>query len=230
MVLTIAIIAIVVAGILVIIVPFFLLPVIDEIWEQRKKSARPSDSQDVIFISEVTIAGDLVPLVLGLSNLKGSTIRILGDDGSYIVSKNGNILKKGMHKWIAEGLRIEYVLLSLGDGVEEALRILQSELGGEDAFDVRILDDDAVFDDNEMRALLGEFRTEHPTLFLGHDGKNALWLEGHHPPRSIHAYNVRYVSPNAMTHEWSEKFDAFKRKTDRVLEFCRELPRCKEAA
>ena len=214
----------VLAGIAVILVAFLLLRVIEDLWSRRRKPPRPSEGETELFIPEVTIAGDLVPLVLGLSNLKGSTIRILGDDGSYIVKKNGSVLKKGLQKWVNRGLRIQYILLSLEEDAAAELLALQSRLG-EAAFDVRILDRAAVAGDREMENLRAEFRTEHPTLFFGGDGRNALWLEGHHPPRSIYAYNVRYVSPNAMTSEWRERFDGFKARTDKIWNSCTKLSR-----
>lgn len=213
-----------IAGIAIILVTFLLLHIVADRWDRWRKPARSSEGEAELFIREVTIAGDLVPLILGLSNLEGSIIRILGDDGSYIVNKNGNVLKKGLQDWINRGLKIQYILLSPEKDVAVELLALQSRLG-ETAFDVRILDYDAVTDDKEIEGLLAEFRTEHPTLFFGHDGSNALWLEGHHPPRSIYAYNVRYVSPNAMTPKWTERFDGFRDKTDKILNSCIELSR-----
>lgn len=217
------------AGVAVILVTFLLLHIIDDKWDGWKKSVRSSEGEAEIFIREVTIAADLVPLILGLSNLKGSMIRILGDDGSYIVNKNGNVLKNGLQKWVNKGLTIQYVLLSLEEDVATELLALQSQLG-ETAFDVRILDRDAVADDEEMGEILAEFRTEHPTLFFGHDGRNALWLEGHHPPRSVYAYDVHYVSPNAMTPEWIERFNAFRSKTDKIWDSCKKLHYNREIA
>lgn len=211
-----------IAGVAIVLVAFLLLNIIEDQWDRWRKPDRSSEGEAVIFLPEVTIAVDLVPLILGLSNLEGSTIRILGDDGSYIVNKNGRVLKNGLHEWVSKGLTIQYILLSLEEDVATELLALQSQLG-ETAFDVRILDRDAVADDEELERLLVEFRTEHPTLFFGHDGRNALWLEGHHRPRSIYAYNVRYVSPKAMTPEWTERFNAFKNKTDKIWSSCKTL-------
>lgn len=196
----------------------------------RAKNQRPSNDPEPTRIACAAIASDLVPLLRRLRThvpFKGSNLWIFGSDGQYIVESNSRssikkLLSRMFRKWNVEerwrrefkswteaGLKITYILLEANDDVRESLRDLKKELG--EGFDAFILKEGAIEDD--VQAL----RTYHPTLFMGSQGENAAWIEGWHPPGSIYAYDVTYVSPKAMQRA-SEKevFDACKTRLSLV--------------
>ena len=192
----------------------------------RAKRKRDGNGAAVLSMSVVTIADDLVPLIRQLDNLKGGRIRVVGNDGRYIVKRNGRSWRDGILEWTGAGLEVSYVLLGPGEGVRRELLHLSRETDernageGQGRLRVYVLRDKC---SEEAVSIADELRTFHPTLFAGADGRKAMWLEGIHEADAEYAYNVRYVSPSAMSGELEEEYREYDGKIDTLMENCREL-------
>ena len=188
----------------------------------RAKKKRDSNSAAVLSMSVVTIADDLVPLILKLDNLKGGRIRVVGNDGRYIVKRNGRSWHDGILKWTGAGLEVSYVLFGLDEDVREKLRSLsrETETRGQGRLRVYVLRDKC---SEEAASIADELRTFHPTLFAGADGRKAMWLEGIHEADAEYAYNVRYVSPSAMSDELEEEYREYDGKIYTLMKNCEKL-------
>ena len=93
----------------------------------RAKRKRDGNGAAVLSMSVVTIADDLVPLIRQLDNLKGGRIRVVGNDGRYIVKRNGRSWRDGILEWTGAGLEVNYVLLGPDEGVRRELLHLSRE-------------------------------------------------------------------------------------------------------
>ena len=185
------------------------------VWAMRRleKRRRPSNGHDPIYVQRVSIATDFTPLISGLENsvpFKGSQLWIFGSDGRYLVNKKKKKWRSKLSDWSAKGLHIKYILLDADEEVREEVKDLKDALAG--GFDAVCLAEGV------DRGGLRELETCHPTLFIGPDDKCAAWIERLHPRDSVYAYDVKYVSPNAMlaSRERAE-FEAYKRKLEGVL-------------
>ena len=185
---------------------------------ERKR--RPSNGPDPIYIQRVFVATDLVPLISGLEkegiSFCGSQLWIFGSDGRYVVKNKKKRWRRQLSEWSAKGLHIKYILLDADNDVRDEIRALKDMMVGR--FDAVCLNKGAVPD------LARELETCHPTLFVGSHNKNAAWIERLHPRDSAYAYNVKYVSPNAMraTRERAA-FDEYKHKLELVLDHSRPI-------
>lgn len=189
-------------------------------WVWRKsRFARPhrdARSAEPIFIPAARIATDLVPLINDLVH-PGSRLRILGADGLYFMRENGEFLKNSIRTWVKKGMIVEYILLEPGDGVKQKIMPLINELSdAHGSLNVFALNHDA----DKISSIVKEMDTRHPTLFFGADGENAMWIEGLHKKNSIYAYNVRYISPVAMSEAQRREFDRHREQMDLVVEHC----------
>lgn len=177
-----------------------------------EKKQRPSNGPDPIYIQRVSVATDFTPLISGLENsvpFKDSQLWIFGSDGRYVVKKKK--WRNDLSDWSAKGLHIKYILLDADQEVREEVRNLKDELVGK--FDAVCLAEGV------DRRNLRELETCHPTLFIGPDNKCAAWIERLHPRDSVYAYDVKYVSPNAMLADRERaEFERYKRKLEGVLD------------
>lgn len=181
--------------------------------EQYSKRTRNAYSPETIFIAAAEVATDLVPIVDGLP-LHGSEIWIFGTDGRYFAKPNGYKLAAAIRRWMKRGLKVRYILLQPGDGVEPVLQPLFDDSGRYHGnFTVSVLGNDT----SGLEDILPDLRFRHPTLFFGKDGRNAMWLEGTHKENAMYAYNVRYVSPAAMNGVYKEEFERQKKTLELVL-------------
>ena len=188
------------------------------VWGQTRfaRPRRDARSAEPIFIPAARIATDLVPLINDLAR-PGSRLRILGADGLYFMRENGEFLKDSIRAWVKKGMTVEYILLDPGDGVKQRIMPLIDELsdaGG--SLNVFALNHDA----DEISGIVKEMDTRHPTLFFGEDGGNAMWIEGLHRKNSTFAYNVRYISPRAMSEAQQREFDRHREQMDLVVAHC----------
>ena len=178
-----------------------------------EKRRRPSNGPDPIYIQRVSVATDFTPLISGLESsvpFKGSQLWIFGSDGRYVVKKKKKKWRSELSNWSAKGLHIKYILLDADQEVREEVRDLKNELVGE--FDAVCLAEGV------DRSHVRELETCHPTLFIGSNNRCAAWIERLHPRDSVYAYNVKYVSPNAMlANRERAEFEAYKRKLETVL-------------
>lgn len=192
----------------------------------RARKKRDGNSAAVLSMSVATIANDLVPLIRKLDNLKGGKIRVVGSDGRYVVKRNGRSWRDGILEWTEAGLEVSYVLLGPGEGVQDELVRLSREADernageGQGRLRVYVLQDEC---SEEAASMADELRTFHPTLFAGADGRKAMWLEGIHEADAEYAYNVRYVSPSAMSDELEEEYGEYDGKIDTLMENCKEM-------
>ena len=185
---------------------------------ERKR--RPSNGPDPIYIQRVFVATDLVPLISGLEkegiSFRDSQLWIFGSDGRYVVKNKKKRWRRKLSEWSAKGLHIKYIILDADDEVRDEFQALKDKMEGR--FDAVCLNKGAVPD------LARELETCHPTLFIGPDNKNAAWIERLHPRDSACAYNVKYVSPNAMCAPRERAaFDAYKRKLEVVLDHSQSI-------
>ena len=182
-----------------------------------EKERRPSNGPDPIYIQRVSVATDLTPLIRGLEEnvpFKDSELWIFGSDGRYVVKNKRKRWRRELSDWVAKGLRIKYILLDADQEVRDEIVKLKEnmdKMGG--GFEAVRLAEGAVPD------LAHELETCHPTLFIGPNNRSAAWIERLHPRDSVYAYDVKYVSPNAMLagRERAE-FEAYKRKLKKILE------------
>lgn len=181
-----------------------------------EKARRPSNGPSPIYIQRVSAATDFTPLIRGLVEsvpFEDSQLWIFGSDGRYVVKKKKKRWHRELSDWVGKGLHIKYILLDADQEVRDEigrLRDTMEKMKGR--FEAVCLTEGAVPD------LVHELETCHPTLLIGSNNKNAAWIERLHPRDSLYAYDVKYVSPNAMctSHERLE-FDTYKRKLETVL-------------
>ena len=205
-----------------------------EVYIIRKRRCRAS-LDEKIFLSEATVAQDLVPMLLAIDkspncSLQGASITIFGNDGRYIVSRNGDMLAKGIEKWVEKGARVRYVLLEADPSVRRKFQDRMSDIGP-DKLEVLVLNNEEEGTaslpkrSEDLDKLRERMRTFHPTLFLGKEGQKAMWIEGLHLPNSTVAYNVTYVSPGVMStsSELTKQYDSYKRDIDAIVQNCASL-------
>lgn len=178
-----------------------------------EKGRRPPNGSDPLYMQRVSVATDLTPLIRGLAAsvpFKGSELWIFGCDGRYVVKNKRKRWRKELSAWAAQGLYIKYILLDADQEVCDEIAKLQDKMQGKlDA--VRLLE-------GSLPDLASELETCHPTLFIGPDNGNAAWIERLHPRDSTFAYDVKYVSPNAMLDRRERaEFEAYKRKLELVI-------------
>ena len=183
--------------------------------ERIRKWARPANGNDPLYIRRTRVSTDLVPLINGLAKsgvpFDGSELWVFGSDGRYIVNNDKGPWRKAFDRWARDGLTIRFIFLEADDEVRNALAELKRTLKG--SFHATALTPGAI------PAVARELDTYHPTLFLA-KCHSAAWIEGLHHRNSLCAYDVEYISPNAMT-EWPEKHELFrscKARLDLVLE------------
>ena len=192
------------------------------LYERYERYSRPSNGIDAVRIACASISSDLIPLIDGLPKadvpFQGSKLCLFGNDGRYFVKKNGKRWRKKLIQWGNKGLEIEYILLDADTAVREEMRNLKEQLG--DKFEA-ILADDSLSGYLEENGLL----TFHPTLFFGPNEQKAAWLEGRHEKDSEFAYNVLYLSPNAVLNrqEFNARFDECDSMIRRVREECTSI-------
>lgn len=180
-----------------------------------EKERRPSNGPNPIYIQRVAVASHLIPLIGGLEKegipFHDSQLWIFGSDGRYVVKSKRKQWRKKLCDWSARGLHIKYILLDADEEVRGELLSLKSKMIGK--FDATCLAKGTDLD------IAHELQTCHPTLFIGSGNKNAAWIERLHPRNSAYAYDVKYVSPNAMlaSRERTE-FEVYKRKLETLLE------------
>ena len=179
--------------------------------ELIQKHCRPANGTDPIRIRRTRVSSDLVPLISGLAKcgipFKGSQLWIFGSDGRYIVNNDKGPWRQAFNEWAGRGLKIRFIILEADDDVRKMLCNLKEDL--KDSFDATVLNENAI------PAVARELETYHPTLFLGEDDNKAAWIEGLHHRNSIRAYDVEYISPNAMQ-EWPDKKELFQSCKDRL--------------
>ena len=177
-----------------------------------EKKRRPANGPSPIFIQRVSVATDLAPLISGLAPFNDCQLWIFGSDGRYVVKGKRKRWRRALSDWSNKGLHIKYILLDADEKVREELLELKDKMKGK--FDAVCLAEGAVPD------LARELETCHPTLFIGPDNKDAAWIERLHPRDSAYAYDVKYVSPNALLAGQGgvrTEFDDYKRKLEVVL-------------
>ena len=213
----------VVLGILVVVLGYGWAVCDSKYAISKKKEQRNSNSRTVIAMSVAAIANDLVPIILGLENLQGSRVCVVGNDGRYIVKQNGNTWKKGIKDWVKAGIEVNYVLLHPDQDVKKELQYLLSDVNNDGypgQLRVYILSEDR---SQEVNSVATKMETFHPTLFTAVDGRKAMWLEGIHEPNTVYAYNIRYFSPNAMTPKAQNEFAGHEQKLNTLLGCSEEL-------
>ena len=158
----------------------------------RLKVQRNAHSPEPLVIRTATIADDMVPLLNQLE-LDGARIDIVGGDGYYLMSSNGSRLKQGIEGWIGAGATVSYYLVRPSDDAREAFDALASANKGRFS-----LTDLSGIRSDSSGPIVDEMRNRHPTLVRMRSGERAMWVEYMHPDQSSVAYNVKYVSPEAM--------------------------------
>lgn len=178
--------------------------------ELIQKWCRPANGRDPIYIRSASISTDLVPLIDGLRRrgvpFGGSELWVFGSDGRYIVNNDNGPWRRAFGNWARSGLKIKFIILEADDDVRAALCELKQALEG--SFDATVLDRGAI--PEVARSL----ETYHPTLFLA-KGNNAAWIERLHHRNSLRAYDIEYISPEAMR-AWPEKNELFLLCKDRL--------------
>ena len=196
-------------------------------WYDRKiRAERPANDHRDLHFASVTAADDLVPLIDTLIEEfppDGDTkLQIMGGNSNYIAQRNGKQLKKGIISWIKKGISVDYIVFDENKKVIDKFRDIKSK---NPSYGSRL----QVFVLNRQRAskispLVDELETHHPTLFFGPGDKRAMWIEGVHEMNSEYAFDVRYVSPNAMNDENKKnEFQNHHRNINKILEFCSNI-------
>ena len=155
-------------------------------WLQSRGSVKASDGSGPAF-SYARASSDLDRCLHGL-DLRDAVFEMLGGDGEYICL-NGRMLKRVMSKWIEAGARIEYTLTSPSQDANK-LFLDFAETVGNDKFQL--------FTVSALPQKYKKYRTFHPSLITFADGTRAMWIEGHHPPKSSIAYDVKFISKEEM--------------------------------
>lgn len=189
----------------------------------ERRFMRPLNSDKLLRIRVARIASDLIPLVQGLKvkdhlKLNSTEMWLLGSDGRYFLKgSKGERWAKQLRAWCDDGLNIKYILLGIEDEVRERLRSLDLPT---DRMAFLVADEAKLGDD---KGLLARFETEHPTLFISEGGSPiAAWIEGMHARDSDLAYDVVFISPNAMRshHEQRSRCERYKRELTRLMGGC----------
>lgn len=212
----------VVAGVLVILLGIQLAKWSDERARKAEIACRDSNSSVKITFSQTGVSGDLVPLISNIKHEAGkSRIELFGEDGGYIqLARKGNDWTEGMRRWIDEGWRLTYTILFPDETTKRLLLDFMEDVG-QGALIVYMVDDEK--DTSEVEDLIEERRTFHPNLIYdGRDGKG-MWVEGTHMAGSEYAYNVDYVSPNAMTTQLQREFDQYEAENLLIRKHCKML-------
>lgn len=218
-------------------IPFGYLVVFAQ--DSLKKRRRPANGPTRFFLSRVSVASDLIPLIGALldslpkgsqpfdpnKTFDGCELRIFGSDGRYIVNSKRRKWRRKMKAWTDAGLKIQYILLEADDEVRQGLVDLGKYMKN-GRFDAIALNEGAVPD------IARELETCHPTIFLGREGYNAAWIEGFHPRDSVHAYDVEYISPRAMerSRRELETFEYYVARLDAVIENSHSLMNTDDSA
>lgn len=179
------------------------------IWgkDQVKKWQRDAFDTEIIFIGVTQIATDLVPLMRQLVRTYGNElqIRTFGVDGAYFASFTAWLWNVAIKLSLRRGVQIEYILCEEMDpkAKDSLAKLVEWSSSKGYALRVYVLGPSRP---SNVEAHLEEMRTRHPTLFSGPENVRAMWLEGKHKEGGTYAYNVRYVSPRAMTGKWEDEF------------------------
>ncbi|MCW2306220.1 hypothetical protein [Rhodobium gokarnense] len=204
---------------------FLVLSVVNKASNRRKieiKESRDKNSGSPIFIEAATIADDLVPLLTPHVS-EGAEIMILGSDGHYARSTNAKKLLTGLRDWIEKGAQVRYLLLEPNDSVDDdGFRVLLEDYPNN--FNISHINRAACRDVPNVEFLLEKYKTRHPTLLINGD-RSAMWVEGYHQPQSVFAYNVKFVSPKALTDlDERKEFNTYKEDFERLVDHCNIAP------
>ncbi len=217
----------------------------------RHGRLHPRRLERPIKIREARIASDLAPFIdnLPVEARKSGVLRIVGYSGSYISSRKGNLLRRLLVRWIREGLRVKYILTDpdLDPGVEDAYTRLRNRLEKDgdatrDRLQVLCVRKDAEDEDFKRHGIdresLERLERKHPTLFHGSVGGSAdgekkilkaMWIEEIHEPGSSVAYDVTYVSPDAMGNAEEKEYESYSREIKSLEGVCRDLGEDRES-
>ena len=161
--------------------------------------------------AKADIASILVPLV-DHARIEGGTIQFVGSDGGYLTGPKRDALVSAIEKWVKNGYKVRYILVSLGDEATSSLEALKRSLG--DRLEVFVLTPPPPPPKNntsapeqasvkrvlkKVRRLQDVLTTCHPTLMWSAEGdRKAMWIEGDHPFGEDVSYNNQWVPPAAM--------------------------------
>lgn len=211
----------IVAGVAVILLGIQLAKWLDHRANKAEVASRDSDSPDEYTISVAGVSGDLVPLVSGITHHAGACIELFGEDGAYVqLDRKGKEWLTGMKRWIAEGWKVTYTIL-YPDETTKGMFLKLMEDVEEDALVVYVVDHES--DISEVKDLIEERRTFHPNLIYNGAGGKGMWVEGTHMAGSEYAYNVEYVSPNAMTPQRQREFERYEKENDLIRGYSKRL-------
>ena len=211
-------------GVVIPAASLFIVYVVISTKDQARKWLRDAFAPEVIFIGVTQIATDLVPLMWKLVRVHGHELRIrtFGIDGAYFASFHAWLWNWAIKHALSKGVQVEYILCEkLDSRAERSLSKLirwSSEKGCK--LHVYVLPADR---SSDVEAPLNEMRTRHPTLFTVPNKAYAMWLEGKHKEGGKYAYNVRYVSPRAMTGKWEKEFARQSDMLAAIVEACEPL-------
>ena len=185
------------------------------------KYLRPANGTNPVHIGEARISSDLIPLLNELmandASLATGNLCTLGNDGCYVIKdKKGEKWSEQLVNWCRDGLEITYILMDVNDRVSARFSELMTKSQGR--LQVVTIDKASVDED-----VLDYLEHAHPTLLSSDDGEsNASWMEGFHASDSDKAYDVLYVSPEAMRRHPGEyrRFQSHRKMLDDVLGSC----------
>lgn len=211
----------IVAGVAVILLGIQLAKWLDRRANKAEVASRDSDSPDEYTISVAGVSGDLVPLVSGITHHAGARIELFGEDGAYVqLDRKGKEWLTGMKRWIAEGWKVTYTIL-YPDETTKGIFLKLMEDVEEDTLIVYVVDHES--DVSKVKDLIEERRTFHPNLIYDGAGGKGMWVEGTHMAGSEYAYNVEYVSPNAMTPQRRREFVRYEKENDLIRGYSKRL-------
>ena len=194
-------------GVVIPAASLFIVYVVISTKDQARKWLRDAFAPDVIFIGVTQIATDLVPLMWKLVRVHGNELRIrtFGVDGAYFASFHAWLWNGAIKYSLRKGVQVEYILCEKLDAkAEKSLsKLLKWSRRKGCKLHVYVL---PASRSNDVDVHLAEARTRHPTLFTGRNKAHAMWLEGKHKEGGKYVYNVRYVSPRAMSGKWEKEF------------------------
>ena len=78
--------------------------------------------------AKADIASILVPLV-DHARIEGGTIQFVGSDGGYLTGPKRDALVSAIEKWVKNGYKVRYILVSPGDEATSSLEALKRSLG-----------------------------------------------------------------------------------------------------
>lgn len=199
--------------------------IINRISIHKKLTRRASfwaSGESVLHLNSAGIATDLAPLSDGL-DLSGAVVTIVGGDGSYLLSKRGNQLRRMLSEWARAGATIEYILLASNDDVQDAFIELSKKIQkeGKGRLSIFRFPNSENLDNAELGKLelKEKFLEMHPTLFVTKHGP-AIWLERLHPAGSLYAYNVTFVAPQCTDAKYTEIFKEIAPEVERLKQMC----------